>query len=57
MIKIIRILEVPIYLLVIALYSYANGSNLVGNVLIIISLLRLFINHITDDSVYKSKGE
>ena len=57
MIKIIRILEVPIYLLVIAVGCYESGSDKIGTVLVILSILRLWINHITDENVYKSKGE
>ena len=57
MIKIIRILEVPIYLLVIAVGCYESWSNKIGTVLVILSILRLWINHITDENVYKSKGE
>ena len=57
MVKMIRILEVPLYLLVIALGCYESGSNFVGTILIIVSVVRLWINHLTDENVYKSKGE
>ena len=57
MIKIIRILEVPIYLLVIAVGCYESGSDKIGTVLVILSILRLWVNHLTDENVYKSKGE
>ena len=53
MIKAIRILEVPIYLLVIALFCIENGSTAMGIFIAIISIARLFTNHITDESVYK----
>jgi hypothetical protein len=53
MIKAIRILEVPIYLLVIALFCIENESTAMGIFLIIISIARLFTNHITDDTIYK----
>ena len=53
MIKAIRILEVPIYLLVIALFTIENGSTNLGIFLIAISIGRLFTNHITDSSIYK----
>jgi len=56
MIKAIRILEVPIYLLVIALGCIENGSTAMGIFIVIISIVRLFTNHITDEFVYKSKG-
>ena len=57
MIKMIRILEVPIYLLVIAFGCIIEGSNTMGTILIVISIARLWVNHVTDGSVYKSKGE
>ena len=53
MIKVIRILEVPIYLLVIALGCIENGSTAMGIFISIISICRLFTNHITDDFIYK----
>tara|TARA_Y100000992_G_C20984096_1_gene358767 strand:- start:243 stop:416 length:174 start_codon:yes stop_codon:yes gene_type:complete len=56
MIKAIRILEVPIYLLVIALGCIENGSTAMGIFIAIISIVRLFTNHITDEFIYKSKG-
>ena len=55
MIKAIRILEVPIYLLVIALGCIENGSTAMGIFIGIISIGRLFVNHITDSSVYKDE--
>ena len=54
-IKAIRILEVPIYLLVIALFCIENESTAMGIFLIVISIGRLWINHITDSSVYKDE--
>ena len=57
MIKMIRILEVPIYLLVIALGCYESGSSKIGTLLVVVSILRLWINHLTDENVYNSKGE
>ena len=53
MIKAIRILEIPIYLLVIALFCIENESTAMGIFLILISIGRLFTNHITDDTLYK----
>ena len=53
MIKAIRILEIPLYLLVIALFCIENGSTAMGIFLILISIVRLWTNHITDDTIYK----
>ena len=53
--KILRILEVPIYLLVIALFCIENEATAMGIFLIVISIGRLFTNHITDSSVYKNE--
>ena len=53
MIKAIRILEVPIYLLVIALGCIENGSTAMGIFITIISIVRLVVNSITDTSIYK----
>ena len=53
MIKAIRILEVPLYLLVIALFCIENESTAMGIFIILISIARLFTNHITDDTIYK----
>ena len=55
MIKAIRILEVPIYLLVIALFCIENESTAMGIFIAIISIVRLFTNHITDNSIYKDE--
>ena len=54
MIKALRILEVPIYLLVIALFCIENGSIAMGIFLIVVSVGRLWTNHITDDIIYKN---
>lgn len=51
--KAIRIIEVPIYLLVIAFFCIENGSTAMGIFLIVISIARLFTNHITDGFIYK----
>ena len=53
MVKTIRILEVPIYLLVIALFCIENGAIGIGIFLMAISVGRLWTNHITDDTIYK----
>ena len=53
MIKSIRILEVPIYLLVIALFCIENEAKVMGIFLIVISVGRLWTNHITDDTINK----
>ncbi len=53
MVKLIRILEVPIYLLVISLCCFENGSPAMGTFIMVISAIRLWTNHITDDTIYK----
>ena len=45
----IRILEVPIYLLIIASYSFESGNNVMATFLAIMSLIRLGLNHINHD--------
>jgi len=52
--KSIRILEVPLLLLAIALGTYIEGNTIFAIVLFAISIIRLVVNHITDDSVYKN---
>jgi|TARA_R110002050_G_scaffold6317_1_gene26370 hypothetical protein len=55
MVKMIRILEVPLLLLVIAIGCIEEG--LIGTpiFLIAISVTRLIVNVITDDFIYKSR--
>tara|TARA_R100000908_G_C3630605_1_gene71653 strand:+ start:335 stop:499 length:165 start_codon:yes stop_codon:yes gene_type:complete len=53
MIKVIRILEVPLYLLVIALGCLEEGATTTAIILTLISIVRLIVNSITDTSVYK----
>ena len=53
MAKAIRILEVPIYLLVIAMGCYEVGAPGTAVFLTLVSIARIFTNTITDDSVYK----
>jgi len=53
MIKALRILEVPIYLLVIALGCLEEGATAMAIILTLISIARLVVNSITDTSVYK----
>jgi hypothetical protein len=57
MAKAIRILEVPIYLLVLAMGCYEFGAGGTAIFLVLVSIARLFTNIITDDSIYKHKGE
>ena len=45
----IRILEVPIYLLIIASYSLESGNYIMAIFLAIMSLIRLVLNHINYD--------
>ena len=53
--KSIRILEVPLLLMAIAIATLNEGNYTLGIILLIISVLRLIVNHITDDSIYKNK--
>jgi len=46
--KLIRILEIPFYLLVIALFSLELGYTISGILLILVSIGRLVINKKTD---------
>jgi len=45
----IKILEVPLYLLIIASYSLESGNYIIAIFLAIMSLIRLWLNHITND--------
>ena len=47
--RLIRILEVPIYLLVIAMMSLEHGQIGVSIFLILVSMIRLWVNHMTDE--------
>ena len=52
--KLIRILEIPIYILVIALAVYEiEGAVEVSIFLVLVSIARLFTNVITDEFIYK----
>ena len=51
--KYIRALEVPFYLLVIALFCLEQGSIAMAIFLIVISVARLVVNVITDGFIYK----
>ena len=53
MAKVIRILEVPIYLLVMAMGCYEAGAPGTATFLVLVSIARIFANTISDDSVYK----
>jgi hypothetical protein len=54
--KSIRILETPIYLLVIAMACYEMGAGGTAIFLAIVSPARLYANIITYDSVYKKNN-
>ena len=54
MAKAIRILETPIYLLVLALGCYEMGAGGTAIFLTLVSVARLITNVITDSSVYKN---
>jgi len=49
----LRILEVPVLLLVIAMASWDRGLLILASILTIISILRLMTNITTDKSVYR----
>ena len=52
--KAIRILEIPIYLLVIAMAVYKIEESLGLSIfLVVVSISRLFVNTITDEFIYK----
>ena len=51
--KTIRILEVPLYLLVIAMGCLERGNTGIAIILILVSMLRLAVNSITDEFNYK----
>ena len=51
--KYIRALEIPLYLLVIALFCLEQGNTAMSIFLIIISIGRLIVNVITDEFIYK----
>ena len=54
--KIIRMLEIPIYLLVIAMAVYEIEKAVgVSVFLVLVSIARLFTNIITDEFIYKSE--
>ena len=51
--KKIRILEVPLYILIIALACIEKGLIGIACFLILISIFRLIVNTITDSSIYR----
>jgi hypothetical protein len=53
--RIIRIVEVPIYLLTLSIGCLNEGSTFFGLLLLGISVFRLWINHITDEHVYRDR--
>ncbi len=54
MIRLIRILEIPIYLLVISMAVWEIEGNIAVSIfLVVVSMVRLFTNIITDEFVYK----
>jgi len=54
MAKAIRILETPIYLLVIAMACYEAGAGGTAVFLTIVSAARFFVNVMTDEFNYKN---
>ena len=53
MYKVIRILEVPLYLLVIAMACLERDNTIIAIFLILLSIVRLVVNSITDEFNYK----
>tara|TARA_R110000744_G_scaffold162270_1_gene278879 strand:+ start:687 stop:851 length:165 start_codon:yes stop_codon:yes gene_type:complete len=53
MVKVIRILEIPLYLLVIAMACLERGNTITAIFLILMSVVRLVVNSITDEFNYK----
>ena len=51
--KVVRILEVPLFILIIAMMCWEENLLMLTLFLVIISILRLVVNVITDESVYK----
>jgi len=51
--KFIRILEVPILLLAISFGTYMDGSYLTAIFLLTVSTLRLWVNVVTDNTIYR----
>ena len=51
--KYLRALEIPFYLLVIALFCLENDDKAVAAFLLIISIGRLIVNVATDEFIYK----
>jgi len=51
--KYIRALEVPLYLLTIGLFCLEQGNTTISIFLILISVIRLVVNVVTDEFIYK----
>jgi len=52
--KFIRVLEVPILLLVISFGVYLDGGYITSLFLLTVSVIRLWVNVITDSTIYKN---
>jgi len=52
--KSIRILEVPILLLALSFGLYSEGSYVTSLFLLTVSVVRLWVNVITDNTIYKN---
>ena len=50
--KYLRALEIPFYLLVIALFCLENGDKVIAAFLLIVSIGRLVVNVATDEFIY-----
>ena len=51
--KFIRILEVPILLLAISFGTYVDGSYGMAIFLFVVSIIRLWVNVVTDNIIYR----
>ena len=51
--KFIRILEVPILLLAISFGTYVDGGDGMAIFLLVLSIIRLWVNVVTDNIIYK----
>jgi len=49
----IRVLEIPFYLLVIALSAFERGNTGIAIFVLVMSIIRLVVNVMTDEFIYK----
>jgi hypothetical protein len=53
MVRMVRILEVPLLLLVVSFECFEEGSTIMGIILLIVSMTRMWANVTTDEFIYK----